>query len=77
MLIVSTLLGNKYYRIPYDWGRIFVIIGAGLALYGLNLLIPENTLLVWKLVIRTILIFVYLAGYFLFVRYGSKNSKQI
>lgn len=77
MLVISTLLGNKYYRIPYDWKRIFAIIIAGLSLYGVNLLIPEWLALGWKLAVRTVLIFVYIAGYYLFVRYGSKNSKQV
>jgi hypothetical protein len=72
-----TLLGNKYYKIPYDWVRIFAIIGGGLILYGVSLLIPEDLLLIWKLVIRTVLIFVYIAGYYLFIKYGSKNSKQV
>ena len=77
MLVVSTLLGNKYYRIPYKWCRILGIISGGLLLYGVNLLIPGELNLIWKLVIRTVLIFVYIAAYFLFVRYGSKNSKQV
>jgi O-antigen/teichoic acid export membrane protein len=77
MLVVSTLLGNKYYRIPYKWCRILGIISGGLLLYGVNLLIPGELNLIWKLVMRTVLIFVYIAAYFLFVRYGSKNSKQV
>jgi O-antigen/teichoic acid export membrane protein len=77
MLVVSTLLGNKYYRIPYKWSRILGIIAGGLLLYGVNLLIPGELHLIWKLAIRTVLIFVYIAAYFLFVRYGSKNSKQV
>ena len=77
MLVVSTLLGNKYYRIPYKWCRILGIISGGLLLYGLNLLIPGELNLIWKLAMRTVLIFVYIAAYFLFVRYGSKNSKQV
>ncbi|MBR5610838.1 MAG: polysaccharide biosynthesis protein [Bacteroidales bacterium] len=77
MLVISTLLGNKYYRIPYNWGRIFLIIGAGLLLYGVNLLIPEALALGWKLAVRSLLVFVYIAGYYLFINYGSKNSKQV
>ncbi|MBQ2243019.1 MAG: polysaccharide biosynthesis protein [Bacteroidales bacterium] len=77
MLVVSALLGNKYYRIPYKWCRILGIISGGLLLYGVNLLIPGELNLIWKLVMRTVLIFVYIAAYFLFVRYGSKNSKQV
>lgn len=77
MLVVSALLGNKYYRIPYKWCRILGIISGGLLLYGLNLLIPGELNLIWKLAMRTVLIFVYIAAYFLFVRYGSKNSKQV
>ena len=77
MLVVSALLGNKYYRIPYKWCRILGIISGGLLLYGVNLLIPGELNLIWKLAMRTVLIFVYIAAYFLFVRYGSKNSKQV
>ena len=54
MLVISTLLGNKYYKIPYNWGKIsllFVLLalffGLGMATSNLSFL-PQmgiNTLL--------------------------------
>src|SRR5574344_1645114 len=77
MLIISVLLGNKYYKIPYRWGKISALIALALLLFGVNFVIPESLTLEWKLVIRTILIFIYVTIYYLFEKYESKNRKQI
>lgn len=77
MLIMSVLLGNKYYKIPYRWGKILGVIGFALILYAVNLLIPDSMSLAWRLVLRTILIFIYIAVYYSVEKYGSKNRKQI
>ena len=71
MFAISSILGAKYYPIPYRWGRlglIFVIMGA---VYGVSSLI-DNTLfagvafgqssagmLTVKLAVHTILIGIY------------------
>ena len=79
MFAISSILGAKYYPIPYRWGRlagIFVIMGA---VYGLSLLIDKAffagvTLsespwqMVAKLGLHTVLIFGYLAGAWKLIR---------
>lgn len=76
MLVISTLLGRKYYYIPYRWGRIMGIIGSALALFVLSFLLPEDMPLVWKLVIRTVLAGIYVAGYVLYELRLSKKLKN-
>ena len=79
MFAISSILGAKYYPIPYRWGRlagIFVIMGT---VYGLSLLIDKAffagvTLsespwqMVAKLGLHTVLIFGYLAGAWKLIR---------
>lgn len=77
MLVVSTLMGNKYYKIPYNWKKIAIIMLIALSLYGVNLLIPQGLDLWFKLMLRTLLIFVYIGAYYLLLRYENKNCKQV
>jgi len=42
MLLFSVLAGNKYYRIPYRWGRILSVIASALIFYGLSLALPSG-----------------------------------
>lgn len=77
MLVVSTLMGNKYYKIPYNWKKIAIIMLIALSLYGVNLLIPQGVDLWFKLMLRTLLIFVYIGAYYLLLRYENKNCKQV
>jgi len=42
MLVISVLLGNKYYKIPYRWGRILFVIALALVFYGVSLLLPSG-----------------------------------
>ena len=79
MFAISSILGAKYYPIPYRWGRlagIFVIMGV---VYGLSLLIDTTFFtgvtisespwqMVAKLGVHTILIFGYLAGAWKLIR---------
>ena len=61
MLVISALLGNKYYPIPYSWGKITAIILFGLAILGVAMLIP-TTLPTWLVfVIKSLLILIYVA----------------
>ena len=58
MFAISSILGAKYYPIPYRWGRlagIFLLMGG---IYGGSLLLPEMGLAL-KLGIHTVLIAVY------------------
>jgi len=78
MLIVSAILGRKYYPIPYKWGRILSFVLTGLAIYGISLLLPDMS--TWlQLGVHTILILVYLiiAASILLVERGGhfKNPK--
>lgn len=74
MLIVSVLFGRKYYKIPYKWGKIFFIVFLGLAVYALSFLIPESLPLWLRLVIKTIMIFVYIGAYLLFEKFSKKDK---
>lgn len=74
MLLISVLLGNKYYKIPYKWPGIFFIIGLALALYGVSLLIPEDFPQIWRLVIHTMLISIYVIAYYITEKYKSLKS---
>ncbi|MFA7116374.1 MAG: oligosaccharide flippase family protein [Bacteroidales bacterium] len=59
MLVVSALLGNKYYKIPYNWGKIMTIIIPALVLFGLNFLLPSEMASWIKFIIRTFMVFFY------------------
>jgi O-antigen/teichoic acid export membrane protein len=67
MFVISSVLGAKYYPIPYRWGRlgcIFLLMGA---IYGISLILPAMPL-VLKLGIHTLLILVYAAGTWTLIR---------
>ena len=80
MFVISSLLGAKYYPIPYRWGRLAGIIICMGAAYGLSLCI-DNTffaevriqdgctaLLLTKLAVHTLLIALYAAGAWTLIR---------
>ncbi|MBR4977825.1 MAG: oligosaccharide flippase family protein [Bacteroidales bacterium] len=67
MFAISSILGAKYYPIPYRWGRLGCILLLMGAVYGVSLLLPEMAL--WlKLCIHTALIGIYGAGTLMIVR---------
>lgn len=74
MLVISTLLGNKYYPIPYRWGRILSIVALALGLFAISCFLPELALIP-KLIVHTVLILLYLVIYYF--GYEHKNRKQI
>ncbi|MBR1538216.1 MAG: oligosaccharide flippase family protein [Bacteroidales bacterium] len=41
MLLLTAVLGRKHYPIPYNWGLVFLLVAAGLGIWGLSLLLPE------------------------------------
>ena len=41
MFIISALLGNRYYPIPYDWKRIFSVFIVMGAIYGVSVLLEK------------------------------------
>ncbi len=74
MLILSVLLGRKYYSIPYRWGKISGIIVLGLVLYSLDRAIPDTIPFGWTMTVRTLLIGVYLAGIFYIEKYFRRHK---
>ena len=83
MFILSSLLGAKYYPIPYRWGRLAGIILIMGAAYGISLLVDSAFFagaaigsgqtgdLVAKLGVHTLLIGLYAAGVFAVLRKRS------
>ncbi len=59
MMVISLLLGNKYYPIPYDWKKILLAAAYALAIYGISLLLPRMDLLP-KMAVHTLLMLAYL-----------------
>ena len=67
MFVISSVLGAKYYPIPYRWGRlglIFLLMGGA---YGISLLLPDMNL-VLKLSVHTLLIGLYAIGVWRIIR---------
>ena len=74
MMVISLILGNKYYPIPYNWKKILLCIGFALAIYGGSRLLPEMSL--WpKLAVHTGLILVYLVPMGLYL-YKTRNDES-
>ena len=83
MFVLSSLLGAKYYPIPYRWGRLAGIILIMGAVYGISLLVDsaffagaaigsgQTGALVAKLGVHTLLIGLYAAGVFAVLRKRS------
>lgn len=72
MLLVSVLLGNRYYRIPYRWGRISMLFALTALFYGISVassFIPSLSL---RLAFNTValLFFVVLEWQFVLRREG-------
>lgn len=76
MLVVSTLLGNKYYPIPYRWGRILSIILLACLLFGVSLLLPQMGLAA-KLALHTLLIIIYLIIYYFGYEHKNRQSFSV
>lgn len=47
MLTISVLLGNKYYKIPYNWLAIASIIVFGFGFYAVGTMLPDAGLPMW------------------------------
>ena len=74
MFAISSILGAKYYPIPYRWGRLAGIVTLMFAVYGASMLIDAECFadtvigeasvgaVAAKLGVHTVLILVYLAG---------------
>ena len=72
MFVISSVLGAKYYPIPYRWGRLILIVSLMGAVYGLALLVDgaffagiginQTGPLIAKLGVHTALILLYCGG---------------
>ena len=72
MMVISLILGNKYYPIPYNWKKILLCIGFALAIYGGSMLLPEMSL--WpKMAVHTGLMLIYLVPIGLYL-YKTRNA---
>lgn len=77
MLVVSVLLGNRYYRIPYDWYVIISTIATGFGLYALSTMLPDAGLPLWMdLVIRVVILALFAAGIGGGIIYREKRIKR-
>lgn len=68
MLVVSVLLGNKYYRIPYQWNRIFVLFAVMAVFFGFSLLTAQLPSMWMRLGANTVLLGIYCATDYLYLR---------
>lgn len=74
MIVLTALLGRKYYFIPYNWGLVILFIALGLGIWGLSLLLPEMSLAL-KLFVQSILVLLYIvAVYAIFVVRKKRNE---
>ena len=74
MFVISSILGAKYYPIPYRWGRLAAIVGLMFVVYGGSMLLDAKcfanvvigeasySAIAAKLGVHTLLIAAYLAG---------------
>ncbi len=74
MLVLTAWLGRRHYPIPYHWGVVFLLVGAGLGVWGLSLLLPEMGL--WtKIFIHLLFVLLYIAAAFIiFVVHKRKSA---
>jgi len=59
MLVLSYILGQKYYRIPYQLKKIFLFLGLAIGFYFLSVLIIPETALI-RLAFHSLLLILYL-----------------
>lgn len=71
MLVVSVILGNKYYRIPYNWKLIALLFVLTGAFFALSLMTAGIATLWIKLGINTILLAVFGGTAFLLAKSGK------
>lgn len=76
MLVVSLFMGRKHYHIPYRWRKIIAIMAYALLIYTLASLVPGEWSLIWRLVINTLFILIYIGGYLFGEKYFGNESKS-
>ena len=65
MLLICVLAGRKYYPVPYNWKRIFLIMGSGVLLCAAVSLVTGEMPVFWRSAVRTAAILLYAAVYVL------------
>ena len=76
MLIISVLLGNRYYRIPYNWAVILTLIVLGIAFYAAGALLPQMELPLYaELAMKALIIVVFTALAYRMLMRTSKVEK--
>ena len=60
MLLLTAFLGRRHYPIPYDWGVVLLLTGAGLGTWGLSRLLPPMGLAA-KSAVHSGLVLLYIA----------------
>ena len=77
MFVISALLGQKHYPIPYRWGKINSILIFGGLLYTLAMAVPDTLPYGWILAIRTLMLGVYLAGLYVIEKYFRRHKTPV
>lgn len=60
MLILTAVLGRKYYPVPYNWGMLAVIMASGIGVWALSTLVPEMPV-IYGLLINAAFVVAYIA----------------
>lgn len=75
MIILTVALGRKYYPIPYEWGKVLLLIGLGLGIWELSRFLPQMGLF-WKITVHLALTAVYAAAAFIILRVKPKHPEN-
>ena len=75
MLLVSWNLSKKYYKIPYEWGKIIFYIAFGLFLYAASRVVPEKSPAT-GLILNTVLLSIFVASAVRIERIDPKAQMQ-
>lgn len=87
MFVLSAVLGQKYWKVPYRWGRIFGTVALMFLFYALAMLLDNSFFsaagwesgrgLLWaKLAVHTVLLAAYLACEWLLLRKGLPQEAE-
>lgn len=83
MFVISAVLGQKYYPIPYDWGKVGTIIFSMLLCFALSLfadrLVPDvpGRLVNWtEMAVHTLLLIIYVASAYLIIKKNYRRKQS-
>lgn len=72
MIVLTAALGRRYYPVPYEWGKVLLLIALGLGTWKLAGLIPEMSLF-WKITVQLAVTAAYAAVAFIILRIKPKH----